>query len=99
MDYLFEVTENYVWNELSTAYCYARKIRAYIDRSRKFNRWSNWIIISVSVIASVSYWSNTEVGAILSAVAAVALVLKELLPIFNQPESELIDLYNKYILL
>jgi len=76
------------------AYCYNRKIRAYIDRRRKFNRWSNWFVIGVSLVASISYWKDTTCGAIFSGIAAIALLLKELMPLFNQPESELMELHN-----
>ena len=94
MDYLFEVTDNLVWHEYSLAFNYSHRIRKYIDLRRKFNRWSNWFIICVSVVASLSYWSNIQLGAILAGVAAVSLILKELLPLFNQPESELMELHE-----
>lgn len=94
MDYLLEVTENLIWHEFCMTYCYNRKIRAYIDRRRKFNRWSNWFVIGVSLVASISYWKDTTCGAIFSGIAAIALLLKELMPLFNQPESELMELHN-----
>lgn len=94
MDYFFDVTENMIWHEFCLAFCYNKRIRAYIDRRKKWNRISNWVIITVSTLSALSYWGNTQLGAILSGMAAVALVVKELLPIFNQSETELLELSN-----
>lgn len=88
----FEVTENFVWHEFCLAYCYNKKIRAYIDRRKKFNRWSNWAIIIISTSSAISYGQNDALGAILACIVAVAMIVKELLPIFNQDESELLKL-------
>lgn len=88
----YDVTENMIWHEFCLAFCYNKRIRTYIDRRKKWNRYSNWAIIVISTVSALSYWNNTKLGAILSAVAAVALVAKELLPIFNQNETDLFEL-------
>lgn len=92
MVYFFDVTENMIWHEFCLAFCYNKRIRAYIDHRKKLNRISNWVIITISTVSALSYWNDTKLGAVLSGAAAVALIVKELLPIFNQSETDLLEL-------
>lgn len=91
---LFEVTDALIWHEFTLAFCYSKGIRMYIDTRRKWNRWTSWFIIAASTISAISYWKNTEVGAILATITAVALVLKQIMPIFHQSEFELNKLHD-----
>lgn len=91
---LFEVTDNLIWHEYCLAFSYSRRIRAYIDRRRKINRWSNWFIIFVSASSSIFYWINTTLGAVGASCVALLLIVKELMPVFNQPDSELTELHK-----
>ncbi len=88
----YDVTENMIWHEFCLAFSYNKRIRAYIDRRKKCNRYINWAVIVISTVSALTYWKDTKLGAVLSAVAAVTLVAKELLPIFNQSETDLLEL-------
>ena len=100
-----DITENLIWHEFALAFCYNKKIRYYTDRHRKLNRVSNWIVILLTTASSITFWSSNGyaiLAAILATIAALATILKELLPIFQQSDDELIELdkiasfYAKY---
>lgn len=88
----YEITDNLIWHEFCGSFSYNKRIRAYIDRRKKWNRLINWAVIIISTVSALTYWKDTKLGAVLSAVAAVTLVAKELLPIFNQSETDLLEL-------
>ena len=100
---MIDTLENYIWEEMSQAFCYSHKIRKYIDNRNKYNRWTNWIIVIISSFAGISYWFSPEMGAIGATVTAILTIVKVIAPIFNQPSQELsqlnvaADFYAKYL--
>lgn len=94
MEAQFAVLSNSIWEEFSTAFCYSRKIRCYIDRKRKFNRFANGSIIVLSLTAAISFNFNMIVAAVASFLTAVVSVTKQIIPIFIQSESELVELHK-----
>lgn len=95
--------ENFIWEEISHAFCYSHKIRKYVDNRKKYNRWSNWLIVIISTFAGISYWFSSQMGAIGATIVAILTIVKTIAPIFNQPQEELTqlniaaDFYAKYL--
>lgn len=81
-----------IWHEFCLAFSYNKRIRVYIDRRKKRNRWINWAILIASTTSAISYCSNSKIGAILAGLAAIGMVVKEIAPIFQQSESDLVEL-------
>lgn len=88
------VLSNSIWEEFSTAFCYSHKIRYYIDRKRKFNRFANGAIIVLSLTSAISFNFNLIVATFASILTAVVSVTKQIMPIFIQSDSELVELHK-----
>ncbi len=88
----YEVTDNRIWHEFCVTFSYNKRIRVYIDRCKKWKRRVNWAVIIISTVSALIYWKDTKFGAFFSAVTDIALVAKELWSIFNQSETDLLEL-------
>ena len=86
------ITSNLVWKEFELAFCYAKFIRIYTDKRRKWNRWANWIVITLVCATSFSFLFDGYLSVIFSVVSSVAIIVREVSPAFKQSEYELSSL-------
>lgn len=92
-----------VWEEVNLAFSYSKKIRLYNDIHRKRNRHADAILLILVCFTSISFLINNIFPIIVSIMSSVAVILKQLLPIFRQSENELsildnaADFFAKYL--
>ena len=91
-DVKINITSNLVWKEFELAFCYAKFIRIYTDKRRKWNRWANWIVITLVCATSFSFLFDGYLSVIFSVVSSVAIIVREVSPAFKQSEYELSSL-------
>ncbi len=85
-----KVTQNHIWEEMCKGYCYSQQLRIYTDVRRKWNRRANGVIIIGSVFSFIFACINISwATAIAASMTAIVALLKEVMPLFLQPERDL----------
>lgn len=98
-----KTVRNYIWEDLSLAFNYSKKIRIYVDNHLRYNRWSMRAIAIIAGFSAISYWFSPKLGAITAAVTALLTIMKIIVPSFTQPMIELqklnesADFYASYL--
>ncbi|MGN0213544.1 MAG: hypothetical protein ACI4AH_01900 [Muribaculaceae bacterium] len=87
-----DVTSNLVWKEFELAFSYAKLIRIYTDKRRKWNRWANWIVIALVCCTSFSFLFDSLYSVIFSVISSITVIVKEISPAFKQQENDLSSL-------
>lgn len=93
-DHKLQVLTNKVWEEAELAFSYSKKIRIYTDRRRNRNRLADAIIILLVCFTSFSFLIDGHFPLFVSILSSIAILAKQMLPIFIQSESDLSKLDN-----
>lgn len=92
-----------LWYELKYAKTNSVCLERYTDKVRAINRWINWGVVFMATIGSIAYKWEPIGTLVASIVVAVTAFLKNVVPIFAQPDEELYKLdnllafYNQYL--
>lgn len=80
------ITQNLIWVERCTAYCYNKKLRYYTVRRRFWNRRINRAIIIgfvVSVFLECNFQTIPLICAISTSFTAILAIIKEIAPVLR----------------
>lgn len=99
------MTAGSIWAEMYKIKGYLFQIERYTDRKRHNNRVGTFIIVGLTLIGAVSaFFPDYNLITIISAISVAATtIVKEFIPLFTQPESDLCELdrihmyYEKYL--